>query len=501
MAKPLDLRLKLTLEEMALRRVVVNLWNETDILSSLGQLQFQSLPENQRLREYRMAVNDKIKEKISKFVLPESLKKRMMDTVKPISWNLLSWEIIHKNILNWSNGSLRMPVLEQLSWTSVGTVDHRKTAEKLIHLYIIDDFIRYKLACLHCLVDHIPRLFDELAEHYKTYYVSKFPFSQIKMEMDFYWAFMLNGKEADLKRIAAADLPPDISFNQHAFALSAIYGNKGAAEYFFTQQTADERYTFLYKLAETIILNRSGRSPKWPCDIPTEKISEILCYLLSLMNPEQQMQALKNKPCDMFVCFLDWPWQDVALRIADLIWTFLPESEYCYLLERMNENTARTGYYLPDFYQKFFLDSPSEFKVHFINHECLHCSFFPKFLEAEDIETIRIILRNIDVKDKMKLGSCYNFFRLLDSLLMTDKSHLVKMCLGGVAPSKEDKDILKKTYMKFVTRTDRRRLKQRKCTWNQLFRDIDKTNESTSGKGSSNGKTLTKAKRHRRRRK
>ncbi|GBO04749.1 hypothetical protein AVEN_255464-1 [Araneus ventricosus] len=100
--------------------------------------------------------------------------------------------------------------------------------------------------------------------------------------------------------------------------------------------------------------------------------TDVLCYLLSQITPEQQMQVLRDCPGHVFQIFLHWPWQDLFLEKTDLIWNFLPAgSTYDDLLHHIRVKIRFSNYYFPELFQEFFRRNPSDFRKHFVNQDCL----------------------------------------------------------------------------------------------------------------------------------
>ncbi|XP_055924991.1 uncharacterized protein LOC129956958 [Argiope bruennichi] len=476
MEQQLSFVLKLSLEEMALRRSVINLWSETDVLSSIEDLEFESLPEG------RETLNGMVKEKISNLVIPEPLKKRMMIIVKPIGAELARWKTFHKNVVNWSHDGLGLNILKQLCWTPAGTVDYPKSAEKLLRLDALGVQTGYKLASLYCLVNYIPELWDKLPRSCKKRYLSKSPFVPSRVKLDVAWAYLLTGQESTLDSIVAESVSRDSSFQQLACEYSALSGNKGAAEYFFKKLSNAERNSFLVPLVNEIAIDRDTESRRRSGDFPIEKLSEVLCYFLSQMSPEQHMQALRTVPCELLGSFLDWPLQDLCLEMADLAWQFLTEQEYYFFIETISKNIEKTDHYFPDFLQKLYLNSPSEFKSFFVDYGAYQTCFFPKFFDTGDTQTIQIIFRNLEDFDKIRLVYGYNFFRLFDSLLLTEKRHLIKMCLEEALKSENHKILVEKSYMQFLAEAHAPDMWLRKRRWRQIFLAIDKILAKTRNK-------------------
>ncbi|GBM82464.1 hypothetical protein AVEN_48627-1 [Araneus ventricosus] len=451
MEKQLSFVLKLSLEEMALRRVVVNLWTEADVLDSIKDFRINKLPDEEYREpsqilldkqndEWRATIENEVKAKMAELVLPESLKKRMMHIVRPIGLQIKDWKIFMEAYLSDSGKYLDMRVLEQLCWTSAGAIDYQKTVEKIVRLEKFDVVTRYKLACSFCLADSIPVLWEEVSEDYKRCFRDETNLMRyFDMPMEFYWNYVLKGKEYKLKDIFERFYPSrNLTFHQYAFVRSACQGNKAATVYFFQKLTYKERDDCLIRAAYDVVVKRCNPNIRLePFKFPQRNLSDVLYYLLSVMSPEQQMQIFKIHSVYVLPCFLDWPWHDLLLDIADLVWTFLPEIKYSYLAHYIHRNLRNEGCYFPNLIQKFLLRSPSYFRKLFLWD--FH-SWFSEFSYAEDTETIKVIFRNTDLEDRAQLVSRNCFLQLLKGLMKTEKWHLVEQCLREAALSKEDRE-------------------------------------------------------------
>ncbi|XP_055925209.1 uncharacterized protein LOC129957091 [Argiope bruennichi] len=470
MKKQLSFSVKLTLEEMALRRYFINLWCEMDVLSSIENLKYEYLTKGTLPSDFGTTLNEMVKEKISNLVLPESLKKRMMVLIIPVGLDIVRWKVFHENSVNWSCDGLGLDILKQLCWTPAGTVDYPKTAEKLLSLEALRVQTRYKLAALYCLVDYIPSLWEQLPKSCKTHYLSDSPFVPSRVKLDVAWAYLLTEQESTLDSIVA-NLSPGDSFLQLACKYSALGGNKGGAEYFFKRLTNAERNSFLVPLVNEIILDRNRELRRRAGDFPIEKLSEVVCFLLSQVSLEQQIQVLKKQPYEFFRCFLDWPLQDLCLEMAYLFQYFLSNHHYFLFIDSIAKDMDNSNHYFPNFLQELFQNSPSIFKNIFVAFERFHICFFYKFFNAEDMQTIKIIFKHLGVDRVFTLVSQRKFFVLLETIIMFKKQHMVKMCLEEVLQSEHQKSRVKEKYMKFLSefRTD---VCVRKRRWRQIFRDI-----------------------------
>ncbi|KAF8789459.1 uncharacterized protein LOC129957092 [Argiope bruennichi] len=441
MEKQLRFMLKLSLQQMALRRVVVNLCNETDVLTLIENLRPKWFLHHE-LEEVIGPTVEAVKDKVSKLELLESLKKRMGHLIRPVVLDILDWKTCHEKFLNKSNEHLDVSILELLCWTSAGAIDYQKTAANLALLEALDIAKRYKLACLYCLVDYIPILWVKLPEEIKEEY-TRGPMVNRDTQLDYYWAYFLKEKESEIDDVNSSYLK-EISFNHDAFKFSALEGNTAATKYFFQKISKEMKISFLYRTVHFVIANRC-RNPIRKT-FPDKNVSEVFCYLLDLLRPEHQIQVLKDRPYQVMRCFLDWPLQDFFLDVTDLIWTCFPQNKYRHLLLKFTSIIKYPSYYFPDLVQKFFLRSPSSFKKLFISESG---SFITEFSCAEDSEGLEVIFKNVDLGDRSELVSSDWFLQFLEDLITRDKWHLAELCVRETSLSKENKKNLKRALVRF----------------------------------------------------
>lgn len=89
------------------------------------------------------------------------------------------------------------------------------------------------------------------------------------------------------------------------------------------------------------------------------------------MDEEQQMEVFKNFPCQILICFLDFPWQIFFMETASHMWDFFPKNIYGVLLGRIIEKVT---YGYKDFnYPKLFVEnwqqSPNTHKRFVLNED------------------------------------------------------------------------------------------------------------------------------------
>ncbi|XP_055925833.1 uncharacterized protein LOC129957521 [Argiope bruennichi] len=494
---------RLSLQEMALRTALVDIWNKTvDLLSD----------ENFRCRLYyapckkvntnvenkiNEIIEGMVKDNVLKLMIPAPLKKRMMLLVRPIGTELLNWQKFHKGILKHSCNTFYIPLLHHLCWQSAGLIAYGDTAERLVHLESLDVEKRYQFACTYCLVDYIPNLWEKLSEETRERFygqLSVSPWRQVQLES--YWAYVLKGEESKLDSIVSRRFEEGFSFNRYAFEGVARKGNRTAAEYFFQKLTDEEKRNSVRDTTKFILKIGRPNATRMNCDAPKEKLSDVMFYIFSQMRDEERLELMIRFPAETLVCYFDWPWQDALLDHAAIIWEFLTGIQCFRLVNEINQHIEDSGYYLPDLLQQFFLRSPDRFRTDFVCYECEISGFYgdpgilSKLFEAEDKETIGVIFGAIDVEDRRKLVSTYRFYEIFEGLIEKNKWQLIELCLQKASFTGESKEELKKTYRRFLDRA----MPNKKPGLDKFFEFLDKMEKNTSNKRSSEEETELKSK-------
>ncbi|GBN02428.1 hypothetical protein AVEN_152305-1, partial [Araneus ventricosus] len=443
--------LMLPLKDISLRRVAVILCSQTDILSL----------------DDAFAVEYKVEDNVRKFELPPLLKEQIKYLVKPIHTEMRNWKKFHEEYLK--NSYINTFCNNKgLCWTNLGTVDYQKTAEKLISCEMLDIVKRYRLACLYCLEDYIPVLWKKLPEKSKRSFMKKkYLLLYIRNpKLEFCWPYILKGEETKLDNMLDRQSGNLKTFNQIAFEYSAYIGNKAATEYFFRKLTYGEREASLYR-ATTAVLTRQLKREFVGDNFPPEKRSDTSFYLLSQINPEQQMEIFKRHPCSVLMCLLDWPWQHLFLDIAEHIWNCLTPYNYFYLLLNISRR-IKIGYCLTKLFQEFFLHGDDDFKKCFVDQECHSASILRDFFDNQEMESIKVIFRNVYSVERKRLVSSESVFKLFYNSILNGKWHLIQLCIQEATLSIEDKSELKEAYCRFLAEIHKgQKIKWSK--WEQLF--------------------------------
>ncbi|GBN80134.1 hypothetical protein AVEN_133763-1 [Araneus ventricosus] len=479
MEKQLKYVLLLSLKEMTLRRVAVLLWSGSDILVSISKFRHEGSGIEESTREWLETIEPKIKDKVLKLELPKSLTEQMIDIVRPIGLQIKRWKESQEYHLGIEIQEIILPNSAKLCWTSAGSINNRKTAEELVRCDVLDVVQRYKLACINCLEDYIPLLWEKLPENVKEFYYND---KYLSPDLQFCWPRIFKGELSKLDYLLRTSDRNLTTFNQWAFEHSAGNGNKTAAEYFFHKLTHEEREASLMRTVKAVFRNRFVAQFRYLSQ--NEELSEILCYLLSVMSPEKQIEIFKERPIDVLWLFLDWPRQDLFLENAGLLWTFLLPSAFGDLLYQIVKSFTDSYPWFPKLFQDFFIQSSLDFKNYFVdepefNSTCSPtCNFLSVVPCFEDSETIEVILRNVDAAARVKFVFYRPILNFFYKCVLKDKWHRVEGCLREAALSKEDRKRWKEAFtVFFLKRSFGRECVNRK--FKRFFEFFDETDASS----------------------
>ncbi|GBL94867.1 hypothetical protein AVEN_197542-1 [Araneus ventricosus] len=469
-----------SLKDMAIRRLVAVMFKESTILASISNYHSTFFPcDNYYEEVWREAVEDKLPDEISKLELPTSLRKLLIDIVRPMGRQIRLWKNFHEEYFHYHSGEdihFDALILEKLQWTA-GVLDYRKTAEELIRSDVIDIVKRYRLACLYCMEDYIPMLWKELPEENKRHFYSKMDrrLQSGGMGLEFWWPYIIKGQESNLDDLTRSYRRDQITFHQYAFQCSAERGNKTAAEYFFQKFTHEEKDASLMSTTRGLLTHQYTTRNYADKEFPMDKFSELLSYLLCVMTPEQQMRIFQEQPCEVLEWFLEWPLQDIFSMIPDLIWDFLPEVYYEYVLCRIHEQFKYSAHYYLKLLQEFFLRIPSEIWKNFVDSQCEFGSHFEWILNSEDIKPLEIFFKSLDDAARARLVFSEPALKAFHNCISIDKWDVVDLCLREASLSQEDRKRLKEAFTGYLTSIAGGAMKFKTRKWARFFHLLDET--------------------------
>lgn len=158
--------LKPSLEHITLVKIAAILWNLPDVRALMMKFCLPLQPcEESPSRKKWQAVEEIVIEKVSKLPQPRHLQEKVLGLVKPIGLQILKWIEYHcKNFLG-----VNLP--NEFCWMAQGTLDKKKTAGVLIKDEQMDITERYNLACIYCLEEDIPKLWNKIPENRRNFLI------------------------------------------------------------------------------------------------------------------------------------------------------------------------------------------------------------------------------------------------------------------------------------------------------------------------------------------
>lgn len=342
------------LQHVCLVFIIIFLWNQTDIRALVVKSNF-SMDYLHKSQEWK-AIEEKIIKKVEKLSLPKMLKQKLSNFITPIGVQIIEWVQCHCICFD----RVFFPSTK-LYWTSGGTVDKKRTAEKLVKDKNLEMSSRYRLACIYCLEDEIQILWNIMPEALKDTVSHKFPIIQL-------WLRIMKSKE----------LGQSFNSYKNEFEECIQLKNKVAAEYFLQKLTPSERKLSLLQKAKTAE------------DPPT------LCFLLSVMDQQQQSEIFQNNSYEILCCFLQWPLHCYFIDTARCIFSYLQNEIFENVLIGivMKISGGYKDFNNQAMFSEFWQTSPDALK-HYITNEIDESHLLASLFHIKDIENIKRVMKDV----------------------------------------------------------------------------------------------------------
>lgn len=456
----------LSLEHIALLKVVLKLWNQDDIKNLMSKFCFPFF--NTDLTDEWLKIEDRVREKAVQLPLPKLLKDETLGFIKPIGFQILRWMEHHRDTF------FNIDLPDEFLLTPQGTINEKETAKMLIENESLDISTRYKMSCVYCLEEDILRLWNKLPEERKrTFYSEEDPTYVHQHELVFLWTYDIKGEIAKVNDMIERKLQQRCSPYQYAFECAVKHGNRVAIQYFFKKLTSSERKESLMKSVGYIVYERLDINK---CsEFLYEYYSDVLCILVSLMDEEQQMEVFKDFPCHFLISFLDFPWQIFFMEIANRMWNFLPEDVYGVLLLRMVDKLNQ-GY--RDFnYRKLFMEywqqSPNSHKRYVLNES--HESYLLlKIFKSKDKNIIKLFFQDAMINEKKKFLYSYCGQDICEDLIDCEEWDLLGFFLRECISSKDEMIKFKQDFQLYIIGiSSRDEFEKRKDKWDKFLHMLD----------------------------
>ncbi|GFT09333.1 uncharacterized protein NPIL_351351 [Nephila pilipes] len=240
-----------------------------------------------------------------------------------------------------------MDALTVECWTKAGRLDEKKLAERFLKDERLTVMQRYRMACVYCVHAPIPQLWNELTEGEQRLILSNDPnSSQESHGVVLLWSNQLGevtphtkyqwSEEAMLIMLNGSRTPP----------MSCLEGFEEPMQQDILLDMAlhsHHRWQISHRKVQTyedwkkiLILNRFPRTRYAKCvecfNLPSY-YSELMCFFLSRMDEEHQLQFFKQafrscyRNC-ILECYLDWPHQDDFIPTVSRLWGIIPKNMF-----------------------------------------------------------------------------------------------------------------------------------------------------------------------------
>ncbi|GBM14346.1 hypothetical protein AVEN_55340-1 [Araneus ventricosus] len=261
---------------------------------------------------------------------------------------------------------------------------------------------------------------------------------------------------------------------QYAFEYAAVVGNKAATQYFLQKLTSREREESLVRYAG-YVANRRCNSAGNKTDFPKEHYADVLCFLLSQINEEQQIEVFKSYPYEVLKCLLDWPWQSLFMETANRMWDFLSEENYDFLLRIIVDKVmdGYKDYNYQNLFEEFWQQSPNAHKRYVID-ECANGFLLSKLFVIKDEKSIKLILKDATLVEKEKLIFCDRGKYICQDLINGAEWDLLEFFIRECVPSKNEVIKFKREFEQRITRwCPKGESRRTQVKWDKFFQLLD----------------------------
>ncbi|GFV46383.1 ANK_REP_REGION domain-containing protein [Trichonephila clavipes] len=292
-----------SLEFMSFTRIVRLLWSGYDVQNSMTEYFLED-----QTHEKWSSIEEGLKLKIVNcLVLPIKLKIVLSSLVTPIGGRI-------KGIIEpiYDKDYLPSHFMGLLSWTSLGIIDSKRTAEAVIKDDNLPITKRYEIACTYCLEDEIRMLWRELPETNRDDYLNLRGPIYALLYLPIYWTYYLRVELNGLDGTLRDEYHMKTNCYCFGFLYACITVNPSAVEYFTGKMNVEEKekyfqYYFRILVHRVIADNRNIYS----CDI--------IYFLLSQLNENQQTRIFEKYGYLILKNFLEFPYEGIFLKIESAV--------------------------------------------------------------------------------------------------------------------------------------------------------------------------------------
>ncbi|GIY73291.1 hypothetical protein CEXT_632652, partial [Caerostris extrusa] len=236
---------------------------------------------------------------ISAFGIVQELEEKILAVLRAITIEISKWRYDHWKILSPEIN------LSIVCWKSEGIIDRLSTAISIINCTDLDIKKKFVLACYYSLENCILGLWDTMSSVnqdlvYENYYSGIVRF----------WILNKYRKTINWSKLARLYLNPLCLSNSTNYHDDSIW-----LRGFFDKLSPEEQLNCLsFTLQNTF------------------EEHDNVHFSLSKININQHQEIFKNNPYQILRLYLNWPLQSSFIKVANQLWAYLPEEQFCSLL-------------------------------------------------------------------------------------------------------------------------------------------------------------------------
>lgn len=434
MERPTHLFFVRSLKQIALAKISIVLWNQTDLRELLAEC-FFTVYENDAhygLMEF------KVRRRVDYLSVPKSVREDILSLIYPIGRQLFKWITNHN-----AKSYVGICLPPEFCWTMYDTINEKETAKALIEDENLSIVTRYKLACTYCFEDDIHMLWSKIPAESRSFCIED------DEPLLVLWTHVIGGPvtENQLNETIRKLGYKSCSLYSFAFQYSACEQNKPAAQFFLQKLSDLERSKVIVATAEKVVATENFYCL---CSMPEKKI-DLLCFLISQMDFNQQISAYKLYSVKILRCFLGLPYKDICLEAMQRLWEYISEKSYLQLLEVIaTEMQYKYRYYTAYFYELFpkiwHMGSPL-YKKLAVNESSV---LFKYLFRCSGFEHICLLFRDATVTERKSLifsQQCYEMYEdMIKRTLWNELCFFLKQCLTNREEAKEFRRAMEDLY-------------------------------------------------------
>lgn len=400
-------------------KIVTFFWTSQINSSSINRYEDFKIPWGD------LKIKDVIKTNICLLKLPTSLKDELKGLVKPIGLHIIQWLADHKDLHNLTG------LMDNIKFLNNGIIDRKSTAENLVKHVNIESVSRYKLSSVYCLEKYIRKSWRKMSKRERNNFYED---SHVLSE---FWMYKLEGNAAIMNSLIQRRMGVDgYSPFQFGFLIAAEIGNLAATKYFWTKISAEDRKKSLLDTAKKT-LSKGRRS--CGSNLDKRQYGEVLCFLLSQMNKEEQHDIFRKHPLAVLIFLADWSLEDILVQVLSCVGNIVHEKEYFAQYKVLLTNIAdkEEADCIDCFYKQLFtkclLHTPLALK------KVVRCIFpLSKLFAKKDSRNIILILEDEPEQIRREIILSKAGMDICKQLVIINNLELLELFIKECAPTQDD---------------------------------------------------------------